>query len=262
MPDASPAVFAVNAEKSHQGATGKNAGLHRAFFADNSTTALGVSWRLWSGTAPGARVTYEYDAFGNALITTGSTPNVYLYRGEQFDPDLGLYYLRARYYNPATGRFMSRDPYDPNLRNPDGTPIDPRELHKYLYTGGDPVNWIDPKGREELVEEGEEEEEEEVAVEPEVKQAGWELAMCYISIGVTIYEIGWGENPYSAAGAAFGTFAACFAKGVFTGPEGPPPLTPPGGWPPPEPPPPPPPGLPPGWCGLECWNPPPGTPIN
>ena len=45
--------------------------------------------------------TYEYDAFGNALVTTGSTPNNYLYRGEQYDSDLGLYYLRARYYNPG-----------------------------------------------------------------------------------------------------------------------------------------------------------------
>ena len=34
----------------------------------------------------------------------------YLYRGEQYDSDLGLYYLRARYYNPQTGRFLSRDP--------------------------------------------------------------------------------------------------------------------------------------------------------
>ncbi len=54
--------------------------------------------------------TYEYDAFGNALQTSGTTPNNYLYRGEQYDSDLGLYYLRARYYNPVTGRFMSRDP--------------------------------------------------------------------------------------------------------------------------------------------------------
>ena len=34
------------------------------------------------------------------------------YRGEQYDSDLGLYYLRARYYNPATGRFLSRVPED------------------------------------------------------------------------------------------------------------------------------------------------------
>ena len=41
-----------------------------------------------------------------------------LYRGEQYDPDLGLYYLRARYYNPQTGRFLSRDPEDGNPNDP------------------------------------------------------------------------------------------------------------------------------------------------
>jgi RHS repeat-associated protein len=50
--------------------------------------------------------TYDYDAFGNLLNKTGTTPNNYLYRSEQFDPDLGLYYLRARYINPLTGRFV------------------------------------------------------------------------------------------------------------------------------------------------------------
>jgi RHS repeat-associated protein len=88
---------------------------------------------------------YEYDAFGNEVSHTGTTPNNYLYRGEQFDPDLGLYYLRARYYNPLTGRFMSRDPYD-------GTKIIPISLHKYLYAAGDPVNRIDPRGRADLFE--------------------------------------------------------------------------------------------------------------
>jgi RHS repeat-associated protein len=89
--------------------------------------------------------TYEYDAFGNSFAKTGSTPNNYLYRGEQFDPDLGLYYLRARYYNPAIGRFLSRDPLDGNAN-------DPASLHKYLYADGDPINRIDPTGREGLIE--------------------------------------------------------------------------------------------------------------
>jgi hypothetical protein len=57
---------------------------------------------------------------------------------------LRLYYLRARYYNPLTGRFLSRDPEN-------GKPIDPKTLHKYLYAGGDPVNRIDPKGREDQI---------------------------------------------------------------------------------------------------------------
>jgi RHS repeat-associated protein len=69
---------------------------------------------------------YEYDAFGNYFTTSGTTPNNYLYRGEFFDSDLGLYYLRARYYNPATGRFLSRDPLDEQAK-------DPASLHKYLY---------------------------------------------------------------------------------------------------------------------------------
>jgi RHS repeat-associated protein len=84
--------------------------------------------------------TYDYDAWGNAINVTGSTPNVYLYRGEQYDPDLKLYYLRARYFNPLTGRFLTRDPAN-------GQTVDPRTLHKYLYAGGDPINYRDPSGR-------------------------------------------------------------------------------------------------------------------
>jgi RHS repeat-associated protein len=74
----------------------------------------------------------------------------------------GTGYYRARYYNSLTGRFLSRDPLDYKPRNPDGTPIDPRKLHKYLYAAGDPVNRIDPSGRDELevslIDAGEEEE--------------------------------------------------------------------------------------------------------
>ncbi len=51
----------------------------------------------------------------------------------------------ARYYNPATGRFLSRDPEDGKVK-------DPASLHKYLYAGGNPVNMIDPTGRGDLFE--------------------------------------------------------------------------------------------------------------
>jgi RHS repeat-associated protein len=83
--------------------------------------------------------TYEYDAFGNSFTTSGTTPNNYLYRGEQFDPDLGLYYLRARYYNPITGGFLSRDPGS-------GEIMEPTTIHKYRYASGDPINRADPTG--------------------------------------------------------------------------------------------------------------------
>jgi RHS repeat-associated protein len=88
---------------------------------------------------------YEYDAFGNSFTKQGTTPNNFMYRGEQFDADLSLYYLRARYYNPATGRFLSRDPAD-------GQTWNPKSMHKYIYASGNPVNRVDPRGREDLVE--------------------------------------------------------------------------------------------------------------
>jgi RHS repeat-associated protein len=83
--------------------------------------------------------TYTYDAFGILIHSTGSTPNNYLYAGEQRDPDLGLDYLRARYLNPATGRFFTTDSYE-------GNNDDPFSLHKYLYVNANPVNNIDPTG--------------------------------------------------------------------------------------------------------------------
>jgi RHS repeat-associated protein len=100
----------------------------------------GGNVRSLTNTAGAITDEYEYDAYGNAFTKAGSTPNVYLYRGEQFDPDLGLYYLRARYYNQLTGRFVSRDAEN-------GIPTDPKTLHKYVYADGDPVNWADPTGR-------------------------------------------------------------------------------------------------------------------
>ncbi len=55
------------------------------------------------------------------------------------DADLGLYYLRARFYNPQTGRLLSQDPYAGDI-------FYPKTLHRYRYAGGNPVNFIDPSG--------------------------------------------------------------------------------------------------------------------
>ena len=83
--------------------------------------------------------TYCYDAFGNLLKSTGSTKNCYHYCGEQFDETTGLYYLRARYMDTSTGRFISQDSYA-------GSISDPISLHKYLYANANPVMYSDPSG--------------------------------------------------------------------------------------------------------------------
>ena len=70
--------------------------------------------------------TYTYDAFGNLLNSTGTTANNYRYCGEQFDSTTGLYYLRARYMDTSTGRFISMDSCSGSI---DG----PVLLHKQFY---------------------------------------------------------------------------------------------------------------------------------
>ena len=92
-----------------------------------------------------AVTTYDYDAFGKLINSAGSTPNAYLYAGEQSDQNEEIYYLRARYYKPMSGRFISLDPHY-------GRIFDPVTLHRYLYANSDPVNKIDPSGRVTLVE--------------------------------------------------------------------------------------------------------------
>jgi RHS repeat-associated protein len=83
--------------------------------------------------------TYTYDAFGVLIARTGTTPNLYLYAGEQYDPDLVLYYNRARYLKAETGRFWTQDSYEGDLN-------EPLSLHKYLYASGNVTNGIDPTG--------------------------------------------------------------------------------------------------------------------
>ncbi|MDA3873398.1 MAG: hypothetical protein PF795_05510, partial [Kiritimatiellae bacterium] len=89
---------------------------------------------------------YAYEAYGTLLAETGQgTPNLYRYTGEQWDPDLEHYYLRARYYETDRGRFWTMDPFE-------GFRRDPQSLHKYLYAHANPVMYTDPSGNMSLSE--------------------------------------------------------------------------------------------------------------
>ena len=82
---------------------------------------------------------YTYDAFGAERAHTGGSDNPFTYAGEQTDPEAGLIFLRARYYDPDIGRFLSRDIF-PSLAR------DTQTLHRYIYVKNNPVRVIDPSG--------------------------------------------------------------------------------------------------------------------
>jgi RHS repeat-associated protein len=79
--------------------------------------------------------TYQYDAFGNLKDQKNRVKQPYAYTGREWDKETGLYYYRARYYDPMEGRFISKDPI-----GFDGG------LNLYNYTDSNPVNKIDPFG--------------------------------------------------------------------------------------------------------------------
>jgi RHS repeat-associated protein len=53
---------------------------------------------------------YSYDAYGNTTASSGTVLNQFKYAGEYQDAESNLYYLRARYYDPATQQFLTADP--------------------------------------------------------------------------------------------------------------------------------------------------------
>ena len=89
--------------------------------------------------AGAATQSYGYDAWGNLVETTGSDDSAFRFAGERADLDTGLIFLRARWYDPQTGRFLSRDGIEGELR----VPI---TQNKYLYANVDPLDKIDPSG--------------------------------------------------------------------------------------------------------------------
>jgi RHS repeat-associated protein len=99
--------------------------------------ALGSTDRLTDG-AGNITDSYVYKAFGSLAATTGTTTNPYKYIGRQgyyYDSDLSSYAVRARQYDPALGRFTSRDPHPAR-----------DQVADYQYVGNNSTNLIDPSG--------------------------------------------------------------------------------------------------------------------
>jgi len=79
--------------------------------------------------------TYTYDSYGNLTASTGTLVNSFRYTARESDPETGLYYYRARYYDPNDGRFSNEDPIQFDGGN-----------NFYAYVANDPIDWTDPLG--------------------------------------------------------------------------------------------------------------------
>jgi len=79
----------------------------------------------------------QYDSFGNVLWETNrEAGDRFKFTGREYDAETGLYYYRARYYDPTVGRFIMEDP----LRFGAGEP----NLYRYVFNS--PTNYVDPTG--------------------------------------------------------------------------------------------------------------------
>ncbi len=92
------------------------------------------STRLLTSSAGAVTATYTYDAYGNTTSHTGTATTPLLYAGQYQDTETGFYYLRNRYYDPATSQFLTLDPLVAQTQAP------------FAYASDNPLNNTDPTG--------------------------------------------------------------------------------------------------------------------
>jgi len=94
------------------------------------------STRAMSDSSQVVTESSTYDAYGNAVAAYGTAPNFgYVGQYRYYTDATGLHYLKARYYDPVAGRFLSRDPI--GYRG---------SSNLYAYVSGNPVSDVDPSG--------------------------------------------------------------------------------------------------------------------
>ena len=99
---------------------------------------LGSTSELVSATGA-VQITYQFDAWGNILTSLGTSDNPKLYTGQDYDPETGLQYFAARYYDSTTGTFLTQDSVAGRLDTPPS-------LNRYTYVLDNPTRYTDPTG--------------------------------------------------------------------------------------------------------------------
>lgn len=85
---------------------------------------------------------YAYDSYGKVVGRSGNTDNPFTFIGRDgvFTDETGLYFMRARYYEPELMRFIQKDQvFSGNL-------MTPQSLNRHAYVKGNPVQFVDPSG--------------------------------------------------------------------------------------------------------------------
>ncbi len=136
-PASSPSAVYTNGLKANEVLEMSRGGKRYSYLADGQGSTLALV-----DEAGNVVQRYSYDAFGNPT-GYGSLVNPFLYTGQIWEPEAGLYYDKARYYEPVSGRFISRDPV--------------LHANPYSYVSNNPTNATDPSGEFGLIEEDAEE---------------------------------------------------------------------------------------------------------
>jgi RHS repeat-associated protein len=120
------------------------------YLEDGMGSVIGIVPHTSPGTGNTSRL--FYDGFGNSRTTNGPAPTIPAGTGGDFrfhglwqETNSGLYHVRARDYDPRTGRFLSRDPVEGDARVPES-------LYPYSYASSNPHLYSDPSGQFSVIE--------------------------------------------------------------------------------------------------------------